>query len=63
MPEVVDRLLTVKELALYLDVSVTWVYQRVNAAATPHLRIGRMIRFRAEEIEKYLHEHHEDELT
>ena len=62
MPEVVDRLLTVKELALYLDVSVTWVYQRVKADAIPHLRIGRMVRFRAEEIEKYLHEQHEDAL-
>jgi excisionase family DNA binding protein len=40
-----DRLLSVKDLALKLDVSRPWLYQRVARGEMPFIRVGGLVRF------------------
>jgi len=47
-----NQLLTVKELAYFLNRSPRWVYGNLNAL--PHVRIGRSPRFKLAEIEAWL---------
>ena len=45
-------LLTVAEVADWLSVSVRWVY--ANADLLPVVRVGRQLRFRGEDIERWV---------
>jgi len=49
------KLLTVQELALVLNVPVSWIYQRtrLGPAAIPHLKIGKYVRFNPEEVREF----------
>jgi excisionase family DNA binding protein len=49
-----ERLLTVKELAGRLAMSVPWVYKACEHGTLPYHRIGEAIRFDPEEIKTYL---------
>jgi excisionase family DNA binding protein len=52
MPE---RLLTVKELAEYLGVPVTTVYQWNHLGVGPrYFRVGKYTRFRPDDVEEWL---------
>ena len=44
---------TVKNVADYLQVSVSWVYQNANAGTLPVRRIGANLRFIPDEIHAY----------
>src|SRR5258708_19709156 len=53
-------LLSVNDLSTQFGVSHDWVYKRVSANAKellPFLRIGRLIRFRREDVRSYLEVH------
>lgn len=50
----IDKPLTVQELAEYLGVSVSWVQKQCAARTIPHSRVARQIRFTAEHIEQIL---------
>jgi excisionase family DNA binding protein len=50
----VDTLLTVQDVARRLNVPVSWVYAKAEADALPHVKLGRYLRFHADEIEAYL---------
>lgn len=52
--ELGDPLIGVEELAAFLAVPATWVYERTSARAIPHFRVGRYIRFRASDVESWL---------
>jgi len=47
-------LLSVPELAEYLGIKPKTIYAKVEADEIPHLRIGKLIRFRLEEIDVWL---------
>lgn len=50
-------LLTVHEVAQFLRVPASWVYERTRRRGRdklPHLKIGKYLRFRLSEIESYL---------
>ena len=47
-------LLTVSELSDYLHIKVKTIYSKVEAGEIPHYRIGRLIRFRIDEINAWL---------
>jgi excisionase family DNA binding protein len=47
-------LMTVKEVAAYLNVNPMTVYRAVETDTLPHLRLGRAIRFRREDVDAYL---------
>jgi excisionase family DNA binding protein len=48
------KLLTITELAFYLNVKTKTLYAKVEAGEIPHYRIGRLVRFRLDEIDAWL---------
>lgn len=48
------KLLTISELAAYLNIKVKTIYAKVEAGEIPHYRIGRLVRFRLAEIDAWL---------
>ena len=52
----VQKLLTPKEVAEWLDVSVDWVHNHATRKAPrlPVVRIGKLLRFRNEDVEEFI---------
>jgi excisionase family DNA binding protein len=57
------KFFTAKELSQYLNVKPKTIYSWVNKGEIPHYRIGKTIRFRKDEIEKWLEEKRKNELN
>jgi excisionase family DNA binding protein len=58
--EPVDRLLTVEDLASYLEVPIATVYAwRYRRQGPPGFRVGRHLRFRWSDVERWI----EDRIT
>jgi excisionase family DNA binding protein len=52
-----DRLLSVEELAAYLDIPVATIYAwRYRRQGPPGFRVGRHLRFRREDVERWISE-------
>lgn len=49
-----EKLLTIDELAEVLSVKKSTIYQWVHMGLIPHIKVGRLLRFREEDIEKWL---------
>ena len=49
-----DKLLTIDELAEVLTVKKSTIYQWVHLGLIPHMKVGRLLRFREEDIQKWL---------
>ena len=49
-----DKLLTIDELAEVLSVKKSTIYQWVHLGLIPHIKVGRLLRFREEDIQKWL---------
>ena len=49
-----ESLLTPKQLASRLGMSLPWIYKEVEKRSLPFLRLGEAIRFDPEEIKAYL---------
>ena len=52
-----EAFLTVHEVAEFLKVPVSWVYERTRRRGMerlPHLKIGKYLRFRLREVELYV---------
>ena len=47
-------LFDVKELAVYLGVPETWVYEHAKSGEIPCIKIGKYLRFKKYEIDKWL---------
>ena len=47
-----EKLFHVAELAGLLQVKVSTIYAWVRQGKIPHIRLGRLVRFRAKDIEK-----------
>lgn len=53
--ELLDRLLTVEDLAKYLDVPVATIYAwRYRRQGPPGFRVGRHLRFRSSDVETWI---------
>lgn len=52
-----DRLLTPQEVAQLLHVSPSWVAERARRGLVPHCRLGRYVRFTAEDVERIIAAH------
>ena len=48
------KLLTISEISLYLSIKQKTIYTKVEAGEIPHYRIGRLVRFRLDEIDAWL---------
>jgi excisionase family DNA binding protein len=46
--------LTTREAAQYLKISLPTLHRRVRAGGIPYLRIGRSLRFRVEDLDAFL---------
>jgi len=51
------RYLTAEELAKELDLSQSWVYKKVKTGIIPHVRIGSVVRFVREDIQRWIDGH------
>ena len=51
-----DEILSPKELSKILKVSKPWPYVMVKRGLLPYLKMGKLIRFRQSDIEKFLEE-------
>jgi hypothetical protein len=56
------RVYTAKELAPLFNVSEQWLLRRTRKAiaglmVVPHIRVGKMIRFRLEDVQRYFDKH------
>jgi excisionase family DNA binding protein len=49
-----DTLFTVETLADYLKVSKQWIYERVRLKEIPYIKVGKLLRFRKSDIDKWL---------
>ena len=58
-----SNLLTVKELATALNVPVSWIYDRTRKGGPdrlPHLKLGKYVRFRLDEVLQHLENREEE---
>ena len=66
MPNVsqLDPLLSVKDLAVYLDVPVATIYAwRYHRQGPPGLKIGRHVRYRQRDVDRWIDERVQDEAS
>ena len=57
-----NRLLTVEEVATLLRLSPRGVYNLVAARRIPHIKVGTRVRFKVEQVEEWLAEKTVDEV-
>ncbi len=53
----VESLLTVKEVAEFLRVPASWVYERTRRRGKdrlPHVKVGKYLRFRQSDLQSYI---------
>jgi excisionase family DNA binding protein len=51
-----DAVFTANELAEYLKVKQSWVYDRVKKKAVPHFKLGKYLRFKKSAIDRWIRE-------
>lgn len=49
-----ETILDVKELASYLRVNNSWIYDQVKNGVIPYIKAGKFLRFRKTSIDKWL---------
>jgi excisionase family DNA binding protein len=54
MDAIMDRIMTVPEVATYLQMSKSKVYYLIQRKEMPHIKIGRNVRIRQSDLEKWL---------
>lgn len=54
------RLLNADEVSEWLQVSKSWLYDSIESGKFPHVRVGRQVRFRHEDVESYLNRVNEE---
>ena len=42
------------QVAAFMNVSRSWVYQRVESGKIPHVRVGGLVRFEPEAVKKFI---------
>lgn len=53
------RLMTLAEVAQYLGVKKSWLYDNYRAEGIPSYRVGRGLRFRQSDLDRWLEERRE----
>jgi excisionase family DNA binding protein len=54
MDAMMDKILTVPEVATYLQMSRSKVYYLIQRKELPHIKIGRNVRIRQSDLEQWL---------
>jgi len=55
-----EKLLTVEEIAEYLNLKPSTIYQWTHQGFIPYIKLGSRVRFRTTQIEKWLEEKSKD---
>lgn len=63
IPTVPKEVLTTREAAAYLSISLPTLFRLTRAGELPHLRIGRVLRYRKEDLDAFLEERTTTEWT
>jgi excisionase family DNA binding protein len=58
----VKDFLSIPELSQYLNVKESTLYAKVEAGELPHYRIGRLIRFKKNDVDRWLEKQRRDPL-
>ena len=48
-----DTLLDVVQLSTYLNVSRSWIYERIRGNEIPYTKLGKFLRFKKSEIDRW----------
>jgi len=57
-PEIRDfELLSIPQVCQHLGMGKSWVYRRIHNQEIPSVRLGRTIKIRRSDLERYLEEH------
>jgi excisionase family DNA binding protein len=56
-----QNLIGIKQMALKLDVPVSWLYSRTRTNDIPHYKVGKYVRFDESEIWEWLKQQNEAE--
>jgi len=49
-----DKLLTAQEIATYLGVQPSTIYQWTHQGYIPHIKLGKFVRFKENDVEKWV---------
>ncbi len=49
--------LDIKQISLYLNIKPSLTYALVESKEIPHYRVGRLIRFKKEEVDRWIEGH------
>ena len=49
-----DHILDVGGLAKYLSVDSNWIYKQVSLREIPHFKVGKYLRFKRSEVDKWI---------
>jgi len=49
-----DKLLTATEIADYLDVKPSTIYQWTHQGFIPHVKLGKLVRFKKEDVSNWV---------
>ena len=49
-----NKLLTVEEVAEFLNVKISWVRSAVFRREIPHVKVGNLVRFRERDLREWL---------
>lgn len=49
-----QKLLTVNDVALYLNVKISWVRSAVFRKEIPYMKVGNLVRFRQKDLEEWM---------
>jgi excisionase family DNA binding protein len=58
-----DRVFTIPEVAAYLKISKSKIYYLVSRKEIPHLKLGRNVRIRESDLQKWLDHQVEEDLV
>lgn len=57
-----DVYLTVTEASNYISVKKSFMYSLVESSEIPHYRLGRLIRFKHSDLDKWMEEHRKEKI-
>lgn len=48
------ELMNVEELSNYLNVNISWIYERTSKKKLPFIKVGKYVRFNKDQIDQWL---------
>jgi excisionase family DNA binding protein len=55
-----NQFLTVQEVSEYLHIKPATLYSKVGGGEIPHYKVGRLVRFKREDIDRWMEDHRQD---